>query len=259
MTAPSVGGDQKTLALRLDMLNGWLFGISAARVKPELRETLICYQRECFDVLARHFGNEQPRTAYAVNPGDKLTDQQAETLRLILKNAADRTPKDKQGHLIREGWAKLKSHFKVSYREIPQSEYTEAVSLLTRHVTDWEVVDDEPMNPVEVERYALAFNAATRVAIEASQTVFREILANREAQSNRWLFGLTYGKDSKQSVPYAQPIEREAVVMTIETLTNGIQFDNGVYLSSKELADLAMACNKRLSSRIDYEAKKLAS
>lgn len=57
-TTPSPGGDQQTLLLPLDKLNGWLFGVSAARVRPELRERLIQYQRECFDVLAAHFGTK---------------------------------------------------------------------------------------------------------------------------------------------------------------------------------------------------------
>lgn len=41
--------------LPLDKLNGWLFGVNAARVRPELRDKLIQFQRECFDVLHNHF------------------------------------------------------------------------------------------------------------------------------------------------------------------------------------------------------------
>lgn len=42
--------------LPLDMLNGWLFGINADRVKqPEIRERVIRYQRECYRVLAQAF------------------------------------------------------------------------------------------------------------------------------------------------------------------------------------------------------------
>ena len=55
-TTPSAGGDQQTVMLPLSLLNGWLFGVSVSRVKPELRERLTQYQAECFDVLARHFG-----------------------------------------------------------------------------------------------------------------------------------------------------------------------------------------------------------
>jgi hypothetical protein len=43
------------LCLPLDYLSGFLFGISANRVKPELRERVIRYQRECYKVLAEAF------------------------------------------------------------------------------------------------------------------------------------------------------------------------------------------------------------
>jgi hypothetical protein len=41
--------------LPLDYLSGWLFGINATRVKPEVRDRLIRYQRECYRVLAEAF------------------------------------------------------------------------------------------------------------------------------------------------------------------------------------------------------------
>ena len=43
-----------------------------------------------------------------------------------------------------KGWSKLKSHYKVGYRQIPQSEYTEAMSIVARHATEWEVLDALP-------------------------------------------------------------------------------------------------------------------
>ena len=45
------GGLQEMLCLPLKVLPGWLFGVSANRVKPELREKIVRYQRECYDVL----------------------------------------------------------------------------------------------------------------------------------------------------------------------------------------------------------------
>lgn len=56
----STGKDSKIykmLCLPLEMLNGWLFGVEANRVKAEIRDTLIQYQRECFGVLFKHFHN----------------------------------------------------------------------------------------------------------------------------------------------------------------------------------------------------------
>jgi uncharacterized protein YqgV (UPF0045/DUF77 family) len=53
------GGDPEVLCLPLKFLPGWLFGIQAARVrKPELREKVIRYQRECFQVLWDAFQHE---------------------------------------------------------------------------------------------------------------------------------------------------------------------------------------------------------
>ena len=49
------GGKQEMLCLPLDYLNGWLFGINAERVKPELRDRVIRYQRDCYRVLSEAF------------------------------------------------------------------------------------------------------------------------------------------------------------------------------------------------------------
>ena len=46
---------REMICLPLDYLNGWLFGINASRVKAEIRENLIRYQRECYRVLADAF------------------------------------------------------------------------------------------------------------------------------------------------------------------------------------------------------------
>ena len=43
------------VCLPLKFLNGWLFGVNPKRVRPDLRERVIRYQRECYDVLAQAF------------------------------------------------------------------------------------------------------------------------------------------------------------------------------------------------------------
>ncbi|MEH3117077.1 MAG: phage P22, antirepressor protein [Methylorubrum populi] len=55
MVMPSPGGPQETTILRLQLLPGWLFGIDESRVKPEARDRVLAYKRECFEVLFRHF------------------------------------------------------------------------------------------------------------------------------------------------------------------------------------------------------------
>jgi hypothetical protein len=60
ITTTTIGKDGKSymkemLMLPLSYLNGWLFGIDSNRVKPEAKEAVLKYQRECFNVLANHF------------------------------------------------------------------------------------------------------------------------------------------------------------------------------------------------------------
>ena len=49
------GGRQEMLCLPLDYVSGFLFGINATRVREDLREKVIKYQRECYKVLAEAF------------------------------------------------------------------------------------------------------------------------------------------------------------------------------------------------------------
>src|SRR4051794_29942915 len=49
------GGEQSALCLPLKLLPGWLFGLNASRVKEELREKILRYQRDCYEVLWNAF------------------------------------------------------------------------------------------------------------------------------------------------------------------------------------------------------------
>ncbi len=49
------GGVQDVFCIPLDKLNGWLFTINPNKTKPEVREKLILYKKECFRVLYEHF------------------------------------------------------------------------------------------------------------------------------------------------------------------------------------------------------------
>lgn len=52
---PTPGGEQQMSCLPLDYISGWLFSINANRVKPETKELLLAYKRECHKVLHAHF------------------------------------------------------------------------------------------------------------------------------------------------------------------------------------------------------------
>src|SRR5215212_2777361 len=75
----SPGGAQPFVALPLKLLPGWLFGIQASRVKPELRAKILRYQRDCYEVLWNAFkGDILPTDP----PGIGLTSAQ-QNLELI--------------------------------------------------------------------------------------------------------------------------------------------------------------------------------
>lgn len=75
----TTGGDGKRYemtCLPLKHLNGWLFGVDANRVAPEVRDRLIEYQRECYDVLADYWqkgGAINPRQSVQSNQVGKAT------------------------------------------------------------------------------------------------------------------------------------------------------------------------------------------
>lgn len=63
MNTPSNGGMQEMLCIPLKKLNGWLFTINPEKVRPEIRETVVRYQEECFQALHDYWHEGQ-----AVNP-----------------------------------------------------------------------------------------------------------------------------------------------------------------------------------------------
>jgi len=54
-TEPSRTRQISMICLPLDYISGFLFGINAARTKPEIKDKLIRYQRECYRILADAF------------------------------------------------------------------------------------------------------------------------------------------------------------------------------------------------------------
>ena len=88
-----------------------------------------------------------PTTPYSVQRGQTLSTEQAEALRNLLTSHVQKLPKPQQGKAMVQGWSKLKAHFGTDYRHIPAGEFHEAVSIIARHIVDWELVDETPALP----------------------------------------------------------------------------------------------------------------
>jgi Rha family phage regulatory protein len=106
--------------------------------------------------------SEIHRIQYSVNPSDVLTASQAEQLRITLKDHCDKLPKAQQAGFMIKGWSKLKSHFGVTYRNIPQSELSEALSLIARHTSEWDLL--EVTKPMQIAQ--LQFSRQLTVVLE---------------------------------------------------------------------------------------------
>lgn len=82
---------------------------------------------------------EKRKTPYAIAPNQTLSAEQADTLRNLITEYAQTLTKDQQAAFIIKAWSKLKKHFGVSYRQIPHSEYTEALSMIGRHIAEYSI------------------------------------------------------------------------------------------------------------------------
>jgi hypothetical protein len=84
------GGLQEMLALPLDYVSGFLFGVNAGRVKEEVREKLILYQEKCYRVLSDAFfeGRLSPDTDFeALLRSDSAAAQAYKTFQALAKLA----------------------------------------------------------------------------------------------------------------------------------------------------------------------------
>jgi len=121
ITTPSKGGNQEFLSLPIGYLNGWLFGIDVNRVKPEIKDTLIKYQLECYDVLYKHF---MPKVA-ELHPNTITNEQQQAIKDAVLRKAQ----RDKRTY--QSVYRDFYNAFDIPrYQELPIDRFDEALMWL---------------------------------------------------------------------------------------------------------------------------------
>ncbi len=164
-------------------------------------------------------------TPYAVSRTDKLTKDEADTLRQMLREGVEKLPKDKQAQFMIKGWSKLKAHFGVTYREIPRGDFSEAVSLVARYVAD---VD---------------FIPAPIPALPAPAPSF----ANR-----RWLH--TFDHECRERVT---PIDPEEFLCKLVEFP-GLIRDPGFMADGTILVEIIHACANRLANKLGGRAHQVS-
>jgi len=176
------------------------------------------FRKWVLDILERET-QAPPKTPYSIQQGQTLTAEEAETLRLMLQTAVQQLPKDKQGRAMMEGWSKLKSHFKVGYRQIPQERYSEALSLLARHITDWadKAQAPSPAHPLQ----ATLFDQDTLQNIAGlngilQQRLMQEILlplmTGSVSAGQRWVLTLAPDDLGHACIPLLHRLGADAII-----------------------------------------------
>lgn len=186
MNTPLKGGIQKMLCLPLKKLNGWLFSINPEKVRADIRDKLIQYQEECFTVLHDYWNKGEatnPRKATTA-PG-KITKEQQTTIKELVMSRGHSLPKDKQAKAIITMWSALKTHFGMTYKDISNDQFEEAISLVSRLPLEGELIEAPKVSGVtipagEVNTLIWLWDYANR-----AQAVFRELhRPMREIQSH---------------------------------------------------------------------------
>lgn len=122
-TTGSDGKKYKMLMMPLDYLNGWLFNIDVTRVKHEIKDKVLEYQRECFKVLSEHFN---PHGHIAHQP-ETLTPAQQRHIQTRVSYLVNKQVGTKFSSL----WGQIKDKFKVgTYKDIPAARYPELCQFL---------------------------------------------------------------------------------------------------------------------------------
>jgi hypothetical protein len=84
-THDSSGRVQEMICLSIQHMHGWLFGIQTSKVKPEVRERLLIYKRECYQVLFEHFYGKNKNINANIQERHRLTAYKAKLNKLINK------------------------------------------------------------------------------------------------------------------------------------------------------------------------------
>ncbi|HED4438937.1 phage antirepressor N-terminal domain-containing protein [Pasteurella multocida] len=139
ITAPTNSGDQQMLCLPIDYLNGWLFGIDVKRVKPEIRDLLITYKKECYKALSDYWmkGKAERKTT---------TDE-----RTGLRQAVSQLV-SKKGLIYSDAYSLIHQRFNVQHiDELTAEQIPMAVEYIHKIVLEGELITDTSLKVKEDE------------------------------------------------------------------------------------------------------------
>ncbi len=150
------GKNREMVTLPIGFLNGWLAGVDINKVKPEIKDTLIKYQLECYDVLYKHFMSKVAE----IHPNTITAEQQQAIKDAVLRKAQ----RDKRTY--QSIYHEFYNVFDIPrYQELPLSRFDEALKWLGdgwyQHKAPTQNVSNEPYELVrKLTEAILAQNGA---------------------------------------------------------------------------------------------------
>ncbi|HHF7103230.1 TPA: phage antirepressor N-terminal domain-containing protein [Haemophilus influenzae] len=149
MITPTNGGNQNMICLPIEYLNGWLFGIDINRCKPEIRDTLIKYKKECYQALHDYWFNGKAERKTTVDD------------RTGLRNAVNMLV-SKKGLIYSDAYHLIHQRFNVesiedlTLEQLPQAvEYVHKIILEGELITEAELPSSEKKFSFEFTEYEL--------------------------------------------------------------------------------------------------------
>ncbi|HHV6326963.1 TPA: phage antirepressor N-terminal domain-containing protein [Haemophilus influenzae] len=143
------GKKREMICLPIEYLNGWLFGIDINRCKPEIRDTLIKYKKECYQALHDYWFNGKAERKTTVDD------------RTGLRNAVNMLV-SKKGLIYSEAYHLIHQRFNVesiedlTLEQLPQAvEYVHKIILEGELITDPELPSSEKKFSFEFTEYEL--------------------------------------------------------------------------------------------------------
>lgn len=131
MITPTNGGNQNMICLPIEYLNGWLFGIDINRCKPEIRDTLIKYKKECYQALHNYWFNGKAERKTTVDD------------RTSLRNAVNMLV-SKKGLIYSDAYHLIHQRFNVeSIEDLTLEQLPQAVEYVHKIVLDGELIVEE--------------------------------------------------------------------------------------------------------------------
>lgn len=113
--------------------------------------------------------------------------------------------------------------------------------------------------PADTQRMELAFSMAAEAAAQVHRTVFNAVMQGDtdEWQHSRYLLNLNYDSQGRPTLPHAQPIATDQMVVSFSSLPQRIADGEIIGATDAQLATLATACTQLLTQRAQHREKQV--